>query len=128
MNLKYCHSTSLHSCLRWIEALPDFPLSYLSFVLLLAEQFGQVRSFFSRAVFFLRSARSRFRSSLFRRKSLPRAASWIDSPSRIFELSDRTNSPGTTINRSEWRITIRLSIVTLSYVNVDRTICFVSRN
>lgn len=101
---------------------------YLIFRLCFRSRNSFARSFSSRVVFFLSSARSRFRSSLFRRKSLSRATGWIDAPSRIFELSDRTNSPDTTINRTEWRITIRLSIVTLSSVNVDRAICFVSRN
>lgn len=126
MNLKYCHSTSLH--LSPVGRRSSRFSIILPFVLSLAEQLNQVRSFSSLVVFFLPSSRSRFRSFLFRRKSLSRAAGWIDAPSRIFELSDRTNSPGTTINRSEWRITIRLSIVTLSSVDVDRTICFVSQN
>lgn len=102
MNLKYCHSTSVHLSPVGRRS------SRFSIILPFVRAFARgtvepepVRSFSSLVVFFLSSSRSRFRSFLFRRKSLSRAAGWIDAPSRIFELSERTNSSGTTINRSE---------------------------
>lgn len=110
MNLKYCHSTSLH--LSPVDRRSSLLSIILPFVraLSLAEQFHQVRSFSSLVVFFLPR-----RGLVSARLSLPPKVAFLhDRVDRCAQPHIRAHrpyefaQPGTTINRSEWRITIRL--------------------
>lgn len=103
MNLKYCRILRLFTCLRWIDALLDFPLSYFSFHAFARGTVSPGTVFFlpPHSLLFIIVTRSCFRSSLFHPK-VAFSCDWLDRFTQPHIRAQRPYEFAWYNDKSEW--------------------------